>query len=152
MLPGMNTFTYSQRGLLLTEHSEGCRLQAYWDATGHVWTIGTGHTGSDVVEGLVWTQEQADAALESDVATACNAVNSLVTVPLNQNQFDALVDFTFNDGVGAFKNSTLLRLLNAGDYVGANAQFALWVNSGGKRLPGLVTRRAAEAALFSEAS
>lgn len=147
----MNNLAYSQTGILLTEHSEGTRLEAYWDATGKCWTIGTGHTGGDVYEGLVWNQEQADNALKQDIFWAQHAVQTLVTVPLNQNQFDALVDFVFNDGVGNFKTSTMLSKLNAGDFIGADAEFAKWIHSGGKVLPGLVTRRNAEAVLFSEA-
>lgn len=147
----MNNLTYSHNGILLTEHSEGTRTTAYWDATGRCWTIGTGHTGPDVHQGLVWTQQQCDEALATDVVSAERAVNALVHVPLNQNQFDALVDFTFNEGYGNFQTSTLLHMLNLGNYVGADAEFAKWIKSGGKVLPGLVTRRDAEAKLFAEA-
>ncbi len=94
--------------------------------------------------GLTITQEQASALLLQDVASAVAAVNRLVTVPLTQNQFDALVDFTFNSGQGNLASSTLLRELNAGNTAGAAAQFLVWVYAGGVKLPGLVKRRQAE--------
>ena len=87
-----------------------------------------------------------------DLADAQSAVRTMVTVPLNANQFSALVDFVFNEGSGHFESSTLLRLLNAGDYTGSDAQFAAWDKAGGKVLAGLLTRRNAEAALFVEAA
>lgn len=149
---GMNGLTYSQSGLELTEAFEGCVLTAYSDAGKGILTIGFGHTGPDVVPGLVWTQEQAIAALENDIAWAANIVNHFVVPTLEQHQFDALVDFTFNDGAGNFENSNLLRLVNAGDMAAADLEFAKWVHSGGKVLSGLVRRRAAEAALFNSAS
>jgi lysozyme len=135
----------------LTEQVEGLRLTAYQDSVG-VWTIGYGHTGSDVRPGLTITQEQASALLQQDVAGAVAAVNRLVTVTLTQNQFDALVDFTFNEGQGNLASSTLLRELNAGNTAGAAAQFLVWVYAGGVQLPGLVKRRQAEAALFQSES
>jgi len=135
----------------LTEQFEGLRLTAYQDSVG-VWTIGYGHTGSDVRPGLTITQEQASALLQQDVAGAVAAVNRLVTVTLTQNQFDALVDFTFNEGQGNLASSTLLRELNAGNTAGAAAQFLVWVYAGGVQLPGLVKRRQAEAALFQSES
>ena len=76
------------------------------------------------------------------------AINGRVTVPLTQPQFDALVSFVFNVGAGAFRKSTLLKKLNAGDYAEATAEFPRWVKGGGKTLPGLVVRRAAEMLLF----
>ncbi|MFZ0312971.1 MAG: lysozyme [Candidatus Korobacteraceae bacterium] len=146
-MPNTNNLSYSSTGLALTEEFEGLRLTAYQDSVG-VWTIGYGHTGSDVQPGLTITQEQAGALLLQDVAGAVAAVNRLVTVPLTQNQFDALVDFTFNLGQGNLASSTLLRELNAGNTAGAAAQFLVWVYAGGVKLPGLVKRRQAEAALF----
>lgn len=144
----------SPKGLALTRQSEGCKLSAYRDPAG-LWTIGTGHLlssdkGADY-SGLTWTQEQADAALESDMREAVFHVNACVTMPLNQNQFDALCDFTYNLGGAALNGSTLLRLLNQGHYDQAAQQFAVWNKAGGVVLPGLVARRAAEAALFLEA-
>lgn len=150
-MENVNNLSYSDQGLALTEQFEGLRLTAYQDSVG-VWTIGYGHTGPDVQPGLTITQEQASALLLQDVAGAVAAVNRLVTVPLTQNQFDALVDFTFNVGQGNLASSTLLRELNAGNTAGAAAQFLVWVYAGGVQLPGLVTRRQAEAALFQTES
>ena len=146
----MNNLAYSSKGLALTEQFEGLRLTAYQDSVG-VWTIGYGHTGSDVHPGLAITQQQASELLLKDVASAVAAVNRLVTVPLTQNQFDALVDFVFNAGAGNLAGSTLLRDLNAGNYAGAAAQFPKWVHAGNQILPGLVARRNAELALFLQA-
>jgi len=150
-MANVNNLSYSDQGLALTEQFEGLQLTAYQDPVG-VWTIGYGHTGSDVQPGLTITQEQASDLLLQDVAGAVAAVNRLVTIPLTQNQFDALVDFTFNVGQGNLASSTLLRELNAGNTAGAAAQFLVWVYAKGVELPGLVTRRQAEAALFQTAS
>ena len=135
----------------LTEVCEGLRLVAYPDpgTGGAPWTIGYGHTGADVYEGLTCTSEQADTWLLDDVQSAVNAVNVHVTVAITQHQFDALVDFAFNCGAGNFESSTLLELLNAGNAAGADEQFARWVRGGGHILPGLVKRRALEAAWFN---
>ena len=149
-MANVNNLSYSDQGLALTEQFEGLQLTAYQDPVG-VWTIGYGHTGSDVQPGLTITQEQASDLLLQDVAGAVAAVNRLVTVPLTQNQFDALVDFTFNVGQGNLASSTLLRELNAGNTEGAAAQFLVWVYAKGVELPGLVKRRQAEAALFQSA-
>jgi len=146
---GINNFTYGKDGLALTEQSEGCRLTAYQDQVG-VWTIGYGHTGADVVSGLTITQAQADALLVSDVAAAAAFVNQAVTVPLQQDEFDALVDFVFNLGRAAFAGSTLLKDLNAGDFAGAAGQFDLWDHAGGQVVAGLLRRRQQETALFEQ--
>lgn len=142
------TFTYSSNGLALTKSFEGLRLDAYQDSAG-VWTIGYGHTGPDIREGLVWTQERADAELLEDTGLAQACVNKAVTSEINQNQFDAMVDFTFNAGRGNFVSSTLLGKVNVSDFAGAAAQFALWVHAGSEVVAGLVSRRKAEAELFS---
>jgi len=139
-------YTTSQAGIDLIKEFEGCVLTAYKCPAG-AWTIGYGHT-SGVYEGQTITQAQAEAYLKTDLVTYENAVNSYVTVTLNQNQFDALVSFAYNCGTGALKTSTLLTLLNNGDYTGAANQLDLWNKSGGEVLAGLVRRRAAEKALF----
>lgn len=144
---GINNLTYSGDGLSLTEQFEGCELTAYQDQVG-VWTIGYGHTGPDVVAGLTITQEQAQALLAHDVGSAATCVNNQVTVQLAQDEFDALVDFVFNLGAGAFEGSTLLRDLNAADFTAAAAQFDLWDHAGGAVVAGLLRRRQAETALF----
>jgi lysozyme len=134
---------YSKSGLQLTERFESCKLTAYQD-TGGVWTIGWGHTGPEVVAGLTITQEQADAWLADDTEYAVDAVNYLVTVPLTQAEFDALVDFVYNVGRANFFKSTLLAKLNAQDYAGAAAEFDRWDHVGGKVVAGLLRRREAE--------
>jgi hypothetical protein len=101
-----------------------------------------------VYEGLEITQERAEELLRLDLRRFEDAVRMQVAVELTQNQFDALVSLVYNIGEGAFSKSTLLRKLNAGDYAGAQAQFAVWRKAGGKVMPGLVNRRAQEAALF----
>jgi lysozyme len=137
----------SENGLAMIRYWEGCELEAYQDGGG-VWTIGYGHTAG-VREGDVWTQEQADDALAGDaVSIAQDPVNTLVTVPLSQNQFDSLGDFTYNLGEGNLSESTLLAMLNAGDYAGAQAQFPRWNQIAGQPSQGLTNRRNAEANLF----
>lgn len=149
--PANATLKLSAAGAALIqgfEDSRGPALVAFKPTPNDVWTIGWGHTHG-VCEGITCTIEQAQAWFEQDMAWAQAAVLGAVTVPLNQNQFDALVSFTENEGATAFEESTLLRLLNAGDYAGAAAQFSRWVYQRGQILPGLVTRRNQEAALFN---
>ena len=138
-------------GLALLKSFEGCKLTAYPDpgTGGEPWTIGWGHTGG-VKRGDTCTQAQADAWLLQDLDRFEQAVERLVSVPLTQNQFDALTSFCYNVGAGALQQSTLLRKLNAGDYEGAQGQFARWNRAGGKEMPGLTRRRAAEAELFGQ--
>lgn len=138
----------SADGLALIEQFEGLRLEAYQDGAG-VWTIGYGHT-LNVAAGDTCTEEQAGAWLADDVAEAEERVNSLIHVPLSQNQFDALVSFTFNLGGQALAQSTLLRDLNGGSYTLAASQFPRWDNVSGKPSPGLLRRREAERELFSQ--
>ena len=138
----------SKVGLDLIKSFEGCSLKAYKCPAG-VWTIGYGHTGG-VKPGQTITHAQAVVMLQTDLGSYEMTVNKNVKVPINQNQFDALVSFTYNCGCNALRTSVLLKLLNKGDYTGAANQFDLWVNGGGKRLSGLVRRRAAEKELFLE--
>lgn len=141
----------SNNGLNLIKGFEGCRLAAYQDSVG-VWTIGYGWTqavdGKPVAKGMTITQQKADDLLKQGVIQYESGVHGLVTVQLNQNQFDALVDFTYNLGVNALKGSTLLKKLNAGDYAGAANEFPKWNKAGGKELAGLTRRREAEKSLF----
>lgn len=130
----------------LVKRWEGCRLQAYQDSVG-VWTVGYGHTVG-VHPGLVWTQEQADQTLAEELGEFAGKVAGLLTEPVSQNQFDALVCFAYNVGVQALHGSTLLRLVNSGDIKGAAAQFPRWNRAGGQVLAGLTRRRAAEQQLF----
>ena len=144
----VNNLTYSAKGLALTEQFEGCRLTAYQDQVG-VWTIGYGHTGADVTAGLTITGAQAQALLSQDVSSAAACVNNAVAVKLTQEEFDAMVDFVFNLGAEAFRGSTMLRDLNAGDFTAAASQFDLWDRAGGAVVAGLLRRRQAEADLFN---
>ena len=137
---------YSKNGLDLTEQFEGCDLDSYQDSGG-VWTNGYGNTHG-VVPNSTITQSQAEYDLCANIQNAVKEVNRLVTVPLTQGEFDALVDFCFNLGSGNLAGSTLLRLLNAGDYQGAAAQFDAWARCDGKVLAGLLRRRQAESAEF----
>ena len=139
---------YSKQGLDLTKGFESCRLIAYRDIKG-ILTIGFGHTGPEVVEGLVWTQNQADSQLVVDMLYAEKMVNTCVTVDLTQGQFDAMVDFAFNLGCNAEKGSTLLKLVNAGDFAGAANEFEKWDHASGKVVAGLLRRRIAEEQEFT---
>ena len=146
----------SAAGIALIKRFEGLELDAYQDIAG-VWTIGYGHTGPDAKAGAKWTEEIADAALTRDLELREDAVTRLVKVPLNQNEFDALVSFVYNVGVGGshspgFSTSTALRLLNQGDRAGAADALTWWnkatVNGVLRDVKGLTDRRAAERALF----
>jgi len=144
----MNEYDYSSTGLALTRAFEGLRLSAYQDSAG-VWTIGYGHTGSEVHRGQCISELEAEALLRADLKAAVQCVRGAFQVDLAQYQFDALVDFCYNAGRGSLLGSSLLRYVNQGEFDNAVAQFGLWVHAGGKVVPGLVRRRAAEAALFS---
>lgn len=150
----------SEKGLALIKTFEGCRLTAYADVVG-VPTIGYGHTHTvtkaDVVNKKTITQQQADDLLKSDIAHFERGVEQLsreLGVVLKQHQFDALVSFAFNVGLGALKKSTLakkLYLLNQNDQQGIYAvadQLLRWNKAGGKPLAGLTKRRNAERLLF----
>lgn len=142
----------SQRGIDLIKRFEGLRLTAYPDPAtgGDPWTIGYGTTRG-VRPGMTITSARAEEMLRADLERFENAIGRLVTARLCQHQLDALVSLTYNIGEGALRDSTLLRKLNAGDYAGAAAQFERWVHAGGKIMPGLVKRRAAERTLFEDA-
>ena len=136
----------SDDGLTAIKGFEGCKLKAYQDG-GDVWTIGVGHTRGVKFNDVI-TLETALAYLRADAQTASEAVNNLVEVSLNQNQFDALCSFVFNLGATQFSNSTLLKKLNLGDYDGAAQQILRWVYDNGKVVQGLLARRTAENKLF----
>lgn len=141
----------TQPAIDLVKHFEGLYLNAYRCPAG-VATIGYGHTDG-VQMGQEITEAQADAFLAADLADAAADVDRYVRVPISDDQRGALSSFVFNLGAGSLASSTLLRKLNVGDAAGAAAEFGRWVNAtvNGKptKLPGLVARRAAEAALFS---
>lgn len=177
----------SSNGIALLHHFESCELVAYpdpnsalgvactkrklpmrgyrkvanWEAlSGDPWTIGWGHTGLDVEEGLVWSQQIADDTFRRDLEFREQAVDKFVTVPLTQGQFDAMVSIIYNVGIGGTKKdgivflrnrqpSTLLRKLNNGDYAGAAFEFKRWISKGSAAERGLYIRRMAETALFN---
>ena len=138
-----------ERGLELIKKFEGCRLMPYQDSVG-VWTVGYGST-TDVQPGEPITAAEAEERLLKDLRDAEDCVNSAVSVPLTQNEFDALVSFVFNLGCGNFRKSTLLRLLLDSDYDGACQQLHRFNKAGGVEVAGLTRRRAAEAKLFEQA-
>ena len=133
-------------GLKMIKHFEGLELNAYQCAAG-VWTIGYGHT-KGVQQGMVISEETADEMLVEELKEYENYINDMVNCPLNQNQFDALVSWVYNLGPANLQASTLLKVLNAGDYAGVPAQIKRWNKAGGKVLEGLTRRREAEADLF----
>lgn len=136
--------------LSLIKQFEGCKLDAYPDpgTGGDPWTIGWGATGAGIRRGVRWTQAQADQRLAEDVAKFASGVDARLTGSTQARQRAALISFAYNVGLKALEGSTLLRRHNAGDYAGAAAEFGKWVNAGGKKLNGLVKRRAAEAAVY----
>lgn len=143
---GENNMKISQEGIALIKVFEGCKLESYLCAAG-VWTIGYGHTKL-VEEGQEITQEEADNILLNDLEIYEEAVLKAVEVPLHQHQFDALVSWTFNLGGANLNASTMLKVINKGEYEDVPAQIKRWNKAGGKVLQGLIRRREAEALLF----
>ena len=143
----------SQLCVDLVKHFEGLYPKAYLCPAG-IWTIGYGHTGLIHNDGTVYagrkvTQEEAEKLLAYDLEKFSEKVGKLVTVPLEQHQFDALVSFAFNLGEGNLRKSTLLKKLNGFNYAGAAEEFMKWDKAGGKTLAGLTRRRKAERHLFA---
>ena len=138
----------SAEGLDKLKEWEGCVLHPYKDAAGLL-TIGVGHLIQPSETFGTITLDHALDILANDLIRFEEAVNKYVTVPLEQNQFDALVSFAFNVGVGAFKSSTLLKKLNVGFYESIPDQMLRWTKAGGKKLDGLVTRRKNEIELWN---
>lgn len=154
-----NPTRVSINAISVLHYYEQLVLKAYPDPgskDGRPWTIGWGHTGPEVVEGLVWTKEKADAVFKTDLEIREKGVSSLVKVPINQGQFDALVCLAYNIGldidddtkVEGLGDSTLLRRLNSGDFDGAVEEWYKWRRNDGKVMLGLVRRRASEIWLF----
>lgn len=144
---GFSKQRLSENGKNLIKKFEGYSAKAYKPHADDVWTIGWGST-IGVKEGQVITEQVANEMFGRDVKAFENAVNDVVKVNLTQNQFDALVSLVYNIGIGNFKKSTLLRVLNKGEYEAASKEFAKWKYSSGKVYEGLVKRRAEEAKLF----
>ncbi len=146
----------SEAGVSLVRRFEGCarrrsdgQVEAYPDpgTGGQPWTIGWGATGPGIGPGTTWTQAQCDARLAADLERHAAEVSQAIgDGPTTQAQFDALVSFHYN--TGAIGRATLTRRHRAGDHAGAAGEFARWNRAGGRVLPGLVRRRAAEAALY----
>lgn len=148
---GYQTVSYpdplSALGVELRKDPEN-RLPNWNCLPGDPWTIGIGGTGKGIGPGLQWTDDQVLDRFESDLAKRESQVTNSVEVPINENQFAALVSLTFNIGIGALGTSTLLRKLNQGDTLGAAQEFMMWTHARHKEDPGLKRRRAAEQALF----
>jgi GH24 family phage-related lysozyme (muramidase) len=142
----------------LIKEFEGCArklpdgtFQAYPDpgTGGDPWTIGWGSTGADIKKGVVWSQQQCDDRFTEHLDSFAEGVSKLLgDTPTSQSQFDAMVSFAYNVGLGNLASSTLLKLHKAGDHAGAAAQFARWNKAAGRVLPGLTRRRAAESQLY----
>lgn len=137
----------SKTGINLIKQFEGTVLKVYKDAVGKD-TIGVGHLIKSGESFTTLTQQQAEDLLAKDLIQFEVGVTKAVKVPLKQNQFDALVSFSFNLGIGNLNSSTLLKKLNVGDYQGASSEFERWNKAGGVVLKGLTRRRLAEKELF----
>ena len=137
----------NQAGRKLIENFEGLRLHAYEDSGG-VWTIGYGHTGPDVHPGLSIMQARAEELLENDLKAAENGVSEALHVTVNPNQFAAMVSLAYNIGLGAFRGSSVLRLVNQKNWLDAAAAFLKWDDAGYPEQAGLDRRRKAECELF----
>lgn len=141
----------SENGYAIIRDAEGFRSTAYLD-TGGVWTIGFGTikypNGTSVKKGDTCTRKEAEQWLKNDCVWVDACLDKNVKVNLNQNQFDALASFVYNIGETAFVKSTMLTLINQNSLTSAASQFDRWVFDNGKRIQGLVNRRAKEKVLF----
>lgn len=139
----------NQATLDLIKRNEGCKLDAYQDSVG-VWTIGYGHTGPDVAEGLVITQERAEELLRQDLGKFQDGVDDAIaeTADTSDNQYGAMVSLAFNIGLGHFGTSSVLRDHNAGNHQAAADAFLMWNKAGGQVLRGLDRRRHEERTLY----
>lgn len=135
----------NEGGIALIKASEGLRLSAY--RNGSHWLVGYGH-GEGVTRGTTITKRQADAFLNADLRSCEHAVGKVVTVPVTQNEFSAMVSFCFSIGTLGLSKSSIVKSLNARDRTGAADAFLMWVKGGGKVIPDLVKRRKAERTLF----
>jgi lysozyme len=137
----------SARGREMIRAFEGERLESYRCPAGK-WTISVGVTGPHVTEGMKITQAESDELFAAALRGFEQGANKLVTAPLTQNMWDAIISLVYNIGLGSFRSSTLLRYLNRGEHRMAAAEFGRWVHAGGQLLPGLAKRRRAEAEMF----
>ena len=138
----------SKDGVDLIKHFEGCKLEAY-QCSGDVWTIGHGHT-KGVEEGQKITKKIAAAFLQEDIEMVETHVTRLVTVELEQHQWDALISWCFNLGCGNLRSSTMLQVINRGEIDQVTSELIRWDKSNGKALAGLTRRRKSEATLFDK--
>lgn len=147
----VSTAKLSKAGADFIRQHEGVRLKAYKPVEGEKgghYTIGYGHYGSDVTKDMRITLSEAERMFDNDIQKYVVAVNKALQVVTNQNQFDALVSLCYNIGISAFTNSTLVKKINKGDYIGASKEFARWNKVNKKVITGLVRRRADEYKLF----
>lgn len=140
----------SQAGIDFIKRQEQLRLTAYLDtiAKPPVYTIGYGVTGPEIVEGLVWTNQQAESELQTRLEGLGNSLTALIKYPVSQGQFDAMMSLAWNIGLGALSSSTLLSKFNAGDVRGAALEFIRWDHAGGVEVLGLRNRRLHEMVTF----
>jgi GH24 family phage-related lysozyme (muramidase) len=138
-------------GVEIVKHFEGMRTTAYQDSVG-IWTIGYGHTSMagppSVSPGMTITAAEAESILRQDLGVFEKGVADAASKSTSDDQFSAMVSFSFNVGLGAYRDSTLLKKHNAGDHAGAADEFLRWVYAGDQVLPGLQRRRNAERALY----
>jgi lysozyme len=134
----------------LIKSFEHCVLTAYWDSLGKCWTIGWGHVGKEVHEGLVWTQDQADDTLDHDLLAA-DVLLGIYSPELPDGALEALTDFVFNIGIGHYRTSTLCQLANAKNWPAVKTELLKWDHCNGTVVAGLLRRREAEAALIAAA-
>jgi lysozyme len=153
--PDVDPYCVDAAGIAFITECEGCELDPYYDQAGYL-TVGVGHLldGEDDPWNRTITQAESDMLLEGDLLETEECMEECVTVPVNQNQYNAMCSLTFNIGTGAFSDSTLLRLLNESDYMGAADQFLVWnkITVDGEKVvsEGLANRREKERALFLE--
>lgn len=126
-------------GVMIPE-LEGVRYSPYYDVAG-VLTVCYGHTGSDIIKGKKYTEKECRAVLDKDLQPFAKSVDRSVKVPASEYQKAALISFSYNVGVSAFENSSLLRNLNAGNYAQACEGLKVWIYAGGRKWKGLMNRR-----------
>lgn len=122
---------------------EGVEHKPYQDVVG-VWTVCYGHTGADIIKSKTYTEAECQALLNKDLRAVASQVDSLIKRPIPDTTRAALYSFAYNVGAGAFRQSTLLKKINAGDTVGACNELRRWTYAGGKQWKGLMNRREIE--------
>lgn len=138
----------NEAGLNIIKHFEGCRLNCYLDSGGLA-TIGWGSTGPGIKLGLIWTQQQADDALNIRLNQLVKMLDGILAVNLTENQFSSLISFAYNEGIGNLERSTMFQYIQAGQFYPAAQEFTKWTRVNGVVTKGLVTRRQAEQTLFN---